>query len=120
LLFFQIQKLLTFDNFSLRTSIDFKDRSSNHFSIVMEFTAEQKTWCIVWYGTSGSPTDVLRKYRTRFGRRAVTPNRRSIENWWGKLVQTGSLNRKKKRRQGEKTSNLNNAMFAGSVFLTGG
>jgi hypothetical protein len=64
----------------------------------MEFTPQQITWCVVWYGMYGSQAEVLRKYRTRFGRSATKPNGKTILNWWNKIKETGNLGRKKKEK----------------------
>uniref|UniRef100_A0A915EBH7 DUF4817 domain-containing protein n=1 Tax=Ditylenchus dipsaci TaxID=166011 RepID=A0A915EBH7_9BILA len=44
----------------------------------------------------GMPKQVQVEYRKKFGRHATTPTRKSIHNWWSKMFETGSVNRRKK------------------------
>lgn len=64
----------------------------------MEYDAVQKTWCVVWYGMSGSPKYVRCEYHKKFGRNANAPDPKTIKDWFNKLLDTGSLNGRSKAK----------------------
>ena len=64
----------------------------------MDYTVQQKVWTVIWYGMHGQPKKVQIEYRKKFGRHAKTPTRHAIHNWWQKIFETGSVNKRPKTK----------------------
>lgn len=64
----------------------------------MDYSLEEKCWCVVWYGMSGSATIVQRQYRNKYGRHARTPDNKTIPRWFEKFFETGNVNDKPKTK----------------------
>jgi Helix-turn-helix domain (DUF4817) len=64
----------------------------------MDYPAEQKVWTVIWYGWYGSPKKVQVEFRKKFGRNARTPGGQLIHNWWDKIFETESLDRRQKKK----------------------
>ena len=67
--------------------------SFNDFNIMKVVIDKKiKAECILWLNETGSPTKVIRKYHSKYGRNANAPSRSQIRSWFNAFKDTGCVN----------------------------
>ena len=62
-----------------------------YFSVMGQFSVQQRAFCVGHYMSSSSPSMTIRKFRSRYGKNVSTPSRQSILTWVEKFRHLGSL-----------------------------
>ena len=62
-----------------------------YFSVMGQFSVQQRAFCVGHYMSSSLPSMTIRKFRSRYGKNVSTPSRQSILTWVEKFRHLGSL-----------------------------